>query len=44
MSAWWESQGEGNTKGLCLKELQFNHSPQMHGHGKSALAICEIAK
>ena len=40
--AWYESPEEGNTKDLSHGELQFNQSPQMHEHRKSALAIPEI--
>ena len=42
MLAWYESQEEGNTKDLSLRELQFNQGPQMHEYGKPALAIPEI--
>ena len=42
MLAWWESQGEGNTQVLSVKELQFNLNPQMDEHRRSALAVLEI--
>ena len=42
MQAWWQSQGEGNSKASVLTELPFNQRPQMQKHGKSALAIPEI--
>ena len=43
MLAWWESQGEGNTQVLSVKELQFNLNPQMDEHRRSALAVLEIS-
>ena len=39
----WESQREGNTQVLSVKELQFNLNPQMDEHGRSALAVLEIS-
>ena len=39
----WESQGEGNTQVLNVKELQFNLNPQMDEHRRSALAVLEIS-
>ena len=42
MLAWYESQEEGNTNDLSLRELLFNQNPQIHEHRKSALALPEI--
>ena len=42
MLAWWESQGEGNTKTLSPQRASINQSPQIHEHKKSALAFHEI--
>ena len=40
MLAWWESQGDGNTKVLSSQRASIQSS-QMHEHGKSALAVPE---